>query len=71
MVMRKEYDFTKSRKNPYATMLKRQITIRIGDKTIHYFKNLSAECGIPYQNLMNMFLADCAKAQRKPSLKWV
>ncbi len=36
-------------------MLKRQITIRIEDETIEYFKSLAAESGIPYQNLINMF----------------
>ena len=68
--MRKEYDFSKSQRNPYAKMLKRQITIRIEEETINYFKNLAAESGIPYQNLINMFLRDCAHAQKKPALKW-
>ena len=68
--MRKGYDFSKSQKNPYAKMLKRQITIRIEEETINYFKNLAAESGIPYQNLINMFLRDCAHAQKKPALKW-
>ena len=68
--MRKGYDFSKSQRNPYAKMLKRQITIRIEEETINYFKNLAAESGIPYQNLINMFLRDCAHAQKKPALKW-
>lgn len=68
--MRKEYDFSKSKKNPYAKLLKRQITIRIEDETIDYFKNLATESGIPYQNLINMFLRDCALAQKKPVVKW-
>ena len=68
--MRKEYDFSKSQQNPYAKMLKRQITIRIDDKTIDYFKGLAAESDIPYQNLMNMFLRDCAHSHKKPIYKW-
>jgi predicted DNA binding CopG/RHH family protein len=68
--MRKEYDFAKSKKNPYSKMLKRQITIRIEDETIDYFKNLAVESGIPYQNLINMFLRDCAQAHKKPVVKW-
>ena len=68
--MRKEYDFSKSKKNPYAKMLKKQITIRIEEETIDYFKELAAESGIPYQNLINMFLRDCANAHKKPVFKW-
>lgn len=70
MPMRKEYDFSKSQKNPYAKMLKRQITIRIEEETIGYFKGLSSQFGIPYQNLINMFLRDCAHSHKKPALKW-
>lgn len=68
--MRNEYDFSKSQKNPYAKMLKRQITIRIEEETIVYFKGLSSQFGIPYQNLINMFLRDCAHSHKKPALKW-
>lgn len=68
--MRNEYDFSKSQKNPYAKMLKRQITIRIEEETISYFKGLSSQFGIPYQNLINMFLRDCAHSHKKPALKW-
>ena len=68
--MRKEYDFSKSKKNPYAKMLKKQITIRIEEETIDYFKGLAAKSGIPYQNLINMFLRDCAHAHKKPIYKW-
>jgi predicted DNA binding CopG/RHH family protein len=70
MTMRNEYDFSKSQKNPYAKMLKRQITIRIEEETIGYFKSLSSQLGIPYQNLINMFLRDCAHSHKKPALKW-
>lgn len=69
--MRKEYDFAKSRRNPYSKSLKRQITIRIEQETIDYFKQLATESGIPYQNLINMFLRECAQSRKKPVMKWV
>ena len=68
--MRKEYDFSKARKNPYATQLKKQITIRLDDESIKYFKSISEEVGVPYQSLINLYLRDCAASQRKLNLKW-
>lgn len=68
--MRKEYDFSKSIKNSYAKQLKKQISIRIERETIGYFKALAGETGIPYQNLMNLYLRDCALSQKKPEFKW-
>ncbi len=65
--MRTEYDFSKSKKNPYINKLKQQITIRLDIDTITYFKSLSEETGITYQNLINLYLADCAKNQKKLS----
>ena len=70
--MRKEYDFSKlkGRKNPYAKDLKKQITIRLGVDILEYFKHLAGETGIPYQNLINLYLRDCVVSGRKPSFKW-
>ena len=70
--MKKEYDFSKlkSRKNPYAARLKRQVTIRMGDDVISYFKEMSEETGIPYQSLINLYLRDCVAHGRKPDLSW-
>ena len=68
--MRKEYDFTKSRKNPYASLLKKQITIRLDEDAITYFKGISEEVGIPYQSLINLYLRDCAASHRKLDLNW-
>ena len=68
--MKKEYDFSKSKKNPYINKLKKQITIRIEEDTIKYFKNLSSQTGIPYQNLINIYLSDCANNNRKLIFKW-
>ena len=70
--MRKEYDFEKmkGRRNPYAKHLKKQVTIRIGVDVIDYFKNLAEETGVPYQNLINLYLRDCVQSNRKLSFKW-
>ena len=68
--MRKEYDFSKSKKNPFAKRLKKQITIRIDGSTIDYFKELAEELGVPYQSLINLYLRDCASEQRKLDLSW-
>ena len=68
--MRNEYNFSKSIKNPYTKKLKKQITIRLENETIEYFKGLAIETDIPYQKLINLFLSDCAKQQKKPSISW-
>ncbi len=68
--MRKEYDFSKSRENPYAKRLKRQITIRLDAAVVDYFKEVAAEVGMPYQNLINLYLRDCAGHNRRPTIQW-
>lgn len=70
--MRKEYDFEqmKGRKSPYSKLLKQQITIRLGADVVEYFKELAEETGIPYQNLINLYLRDCVTSKRRPTLKW-
>jgi len=68
--MRKEYDFSQSRKNPYASQLKKQITIRLDEDAIAYFKGISEELGIPYQSLINLYLRDCVASHRKLDLNW-
>lgn len=69
--MREEYDFSQSVPNPYAKKLKKQVTIRLEEEIVDYFKSLSKETEIPYQTLINLYLRDCVKAQRKLSLEWV
>ncbi len=70
--MKKEYDFSKmkSRKNPYASKLKRQVTIRMSGNIIAYFKEMAEETGIPYQSLINLYLSDCVSQNRKPDSSW-
>ena len=68
--MRKQYDFSKGRKNPYAARLKKQITIRLDQPTIRFFKEAAVSSGIPYQTLINLYLRDCAQQGRKLSIEW-
>jgi predicted DNA binding CopG/RHH family protein len=68
--MRSEYDFSKAKKNPYSKRLKKAVTIRLEDEVIRYFKAMSAETGIPYQNLINLYLRDCAQTEKRLSLDW-
>jgi predicted DNA binding CopG/RHH family protein len=68
--MKKEYDFSDSTKNPYIKKLKKQISIRIEKETVEYFKKLASEIDIPYQNLMNMYLRECAQNNFKPNIHW-
>ena len=68
--MKKQYDFSKSIKNPYIKKLKKQISIRIENDTVEYFKKLASEIDIPYQNLMNMYLRECAENNKKPNIHW-
>lgn len=68
--MRKQYDFSGARRNPYARQVKRQVTIRLDQVTVSYFKQLAAEAGIPYQTLINLYLRDCAAAGRRLAMHW-
>jgi uncharacterized protein (DUF4415 family) len=68
--MRREYDFSKGKRNPYAKRLKRQITIRLDRDTVAYFRGLADESGIPYQTLMNLYLRECAAQRKRLSLAW-
>ena len=68
--MRKGYDFSKAKRNPYAKRLKQQITIRLDRDTVSYFKELAEETGVPYQTLMNLYLRDCAATRKRLSMRW-
>lgn len=70
--MRSHYEFArmKGQKNPYIKLLKQPITIRLDRPTVSYFKNLATELGMPYQNLINLYLRDCAVSRRRLRLKW-
>lgn len=69
--MRKEYDFSKARRSPYASRLKKPITIRLDERTVQYFKAMAKASGIPYQSLINLYLRDCASHRRRLELSWL
>jgi len=70
--MKKEYDLStmKSRKNPYASKLKKSVTMRLSEDVIDYFKSMAEESGVPYQNLINLYLRDCVAQHRKVDITW-
>ena len=70
--MKKEYNIAElnPRKNPYASRLKKQITINLDSDTVDYFKEQSEKSGLPYQTLINLYLADCATNHRKLTMSW-
>ena len=70
--MKTEYDLStmQSRKNPYASKLKKPVTMRIGEDVIGYFKQMAVEAGMPYQSLINLYLRDCAAHHRKIDISW-
>ena len=68
--MKKEYDFSKGVKNPYAKQLKKQITINISEEVLEYFKEMSEKTSIPYQSLINFYLLDCVKNKKKIDISW-
>lgn len=70
--MKDEYDLSKmqSRKNPYASKLKKPITMRLSEDVIDYFKKIAEEEGVPYQSLINLYLRDCVAKHRKIDISW-
>lgn len=70
--MKQEYDLSKlqSRKNPYASKLKKSVTIRLSEDIIGYFKEMAVEADVPYQSLINLYLRDCVLHHRKVDISW-
>ena len=68
--MRKHYDFSKAKRNPYAQRLKQQVTIRLDRDTIGYFRKLAEQTGIRYQTLINLYLRECASSGKRLSIAW-
>ena len=69
--MKNEYDFSKAKKNPYLSALKKQVTIRLDVETIEYFRHLSDDIDIPYQTLINLYLRECAHKHKKLNIQWL
>lgn len=70
--MKNEYDFSKmrSRRNPYASLLKKPVTMRLSEDVIDYFKGMATEAGVPYQSLINLYLRDCLAHNRRIEIRW-
>jgi hypothetical protein len=68
--MRKHYDFSSAKPNPYAKRLKKEVTIQLDEQTLNYFETLSAETGIPSRTLIKLYLRDCAATRKKLAMRW-
>jgi len=70
--MKAEYDLSKmkSRRNPYASKLKKPVTMRLSEDVIAYFKSMAADAGVPYQSLINLYLRDCVTQHRQVQIAW-
>lgn len=67
--MKKDYDFSKAKKNPHTGRVKKSIYMNLDPKIISYFKDLSVETGLPYQNLINLYLLECVNKKMKLEFK--
>jgi len=68
--MNKHYDFSKSVRNPYLAKAKKQLTTGLDEDTIEYFKSLAEKNGIPYRNLINLHVRECAESGKRLTMKW-
>ena len=70
--MKAEYDLSrmKSRGNPFASKLKKPVTMRLSEDVVVYFKRMADEAGVPYQSLINLYLRDCLANNRKVRIHW-
>lgn len=64
-------DMIKKAYRPRATKKpKKMISMYLSEDDIDYFKQMSADNGIPYQTLISMYLTDCRQKERKLKLDW-
>ena len=59
-----------SRMNPYATKLKKPVSMRLSEDVVSYFKKMANDAGVPYQSLINLYLRDCVSSHRKIDISW-
>ena len=71
--MKAEYDLSsmKSRRNPYASKLKKPVTMRLSEDVLAYFKNMAVDAGVHYQSLINLYLRDCVMQRRQVRIAWL
>ena len=67
--MKSEYDLAnmKSRPNPFAQQLNRQVTLPLRIDVIDFFEKKAKEKGISYQELIDLYLQDCVTNDREIS----
>jgi hypothetical protein len=65
--MKKEYDFSKMKevKNPFPKMAKSYEGVKIKPIVLKYFKKMSKKVGLPYDQLINLYLLDCVRNKKK------
>ena len=51
---------------PWNTKQKKPVTINLDSGAVEYFKSLAEETGVSYQNLINMYLVQCAREKKRP-----
>jgi hypothetical protein len=68
--MKKHYDFSQAKPNPYAKRLKKEVTVELDERTMAYFEALSAETGIPAPTLINLYLRECAASRKRLAIQW-
>jgi len=67
--MKKEYDLAnmKSRPNPFAKQLKRQVSLPLRVEVIDFFEKKAQERGISCQKIIELYLQDCVVNNRELS----
>jgi uncharacterized protein (DUF4415 family) len=68
--MRKHYYFSHAKPTPYAKRLKKEVTLRLDERTVDYYQKLSESTGIPYRTLINFYLRECAASGKRLALQW-
>ncbi len=70
--MKAEYDLSKMKasRSPYASKLKKSVTVRLSEDVVQYFKGMATQEGVPYQSLINLYLRDCLAHNRRVEIKW-
>ncbi|MBI2091269.1 MAG: antitoxin [Deltaproteobacteria bacterium] len=68
--MRKHYDFSQAKPNPYAKRLKKEVTLQLDERTVAYFEGLAEETGIPSRTLIKLYLRECAASRKRLALQW-
>lgn len=59
----------KGRKNPYASKLKKSVTIRLYKDVMTYFNAMAEETEAPYQILISLHLRDCLTQNRRLQIR--